>query len=30
MNVIMDKKLTEYMRENDKKDIVVFTTRCNS
>lgn len=30
MTITMDKKLAEYMKENDKKDIVVFTTRCNS
>ncbi len=30
MNIVMDNKLADYMRANNKKNIVVFTSRCNS
>lgn len=30
MSILMDKKLTDYMRENNKKDIVVYTSECRS
>lgn len=30
MTISMDRKLKDYMQESNKKDIVVYTTRCNS
>jgi len=30
MEILMDRKLADYMRSHNKKDIVVFTSRCSS